>query len=560
MIEQFRPWVMLVIAGAILALGSAGSASAKLPGSMPPCGSVDEAVEREDGSFIILARTTDCGYREGVMLLGLSPDGKLLGSFGNGGLNRIPNGKLGTLLARPDGGVIVLSGSSLVAYDGNGQPDTGFAEDGKLTRPVIRTATIGADGYLYVLWGEAQWRLEKFDLDGTPDPGFGENGEIQVPAGRVGPAVDSQGRVLFGHWHTVTRLLPDGTPDASYDGDGEVEVDVNPVPPEAFYSPGAIARIETVPDDGVQVFGPGSIDLYSNPFFVGGTDSAGEQAAGMPTYISAANLSSISRVGSGFAYSLMPLRDDPDQIRVFDEANWAAPAELSFTKSRAGGEIHDILPLADGSLLAGGFTYGTICPGGRCRTADRIALAKFDPSGKLDVAFGRSGKVVLPEDSCRFGAGNTKGDWKSCRVRAPRLKGRVKLSGARSGRPSLLVRTRLGQPPVVSGQISQRLVLTLPRWMSVRQRKLKASKAVATPRTKVDLAVRGRKLTVTLARSSPVNLKIRIPRGAIKLRRKSSRLRIPVRAAFIPGKESIDSPNWTIRRLPVRLASRGPSN
>jgi len=532
------------------------------------CSSLQKAIEREDGSIVAIGSTDGCNRNLAppgwAFLVAVSPDGKLLPGFGNGGLVGVPNGADSLLLGRPDGGVIVRSGEALVSYRADGQLDSSFGDDGQLTRPDIRQALIGPDLKLYVLWGDADRTLGRFNLDGTPDDGFGTDGQLRLEIpfdSGVGPAVDSQGRIYLVDYRTAIRLLPDGSPDPDFgpDGNGKVELDVDPAPPGSFF-PLEVDRLEIGPDGNLYAFGRGNFDLYVHPSFVTGVDPSGNPLPGLPNLMQTEAIGSVSLFGNGVAYTMPADRFDPTPSFNVWATSWGGKVDAFFTDSESPAQVEGTTPLADGSLLAVGETSGRVCPpSGKCRSGSRAALLKVGGSGTIDSSFGQNGKVVIPGNECSWGKVDGRGDWDACRLRPPKIRGSVELGGARSSHPWLRIEAGLGPVPAKLGLGTQSLAFTLPGWLRVKNAGLlRKSVAAAMPGGKQKVEVRGRKLTVKVQQSKAIRIRIKLRPGAVKLKPGVRRLqgrKLQLRASFVPYDGSLDSPGRSAARLPVKVFS-----
>ncbi len=561
--------LMIAVAGLCLSLPPAGQAAGV--DDLLGCSSLQKAIEREDGSVVAIGSTDGCysnlAPRGWTFLVALSSDGKLLPSFGSGGLVRLPDGTDSLLLGRPNGEVIVLSGGALVSYGANGRPDASFGNNGQLTRDAIRRVVIGSDHKLYVLWGNTERILERFNLDGTVDDGFGNGGRLRIERpfdSGVGPAIDVEGRIYLIDGHTAIRLLPDGSPDPDFGsgGNGEVELDVNPAPP-GFYFPNLVRKIELDRDGNFYVFGTGSYDLYSKPSFAAGLDPSGNPLPGLPYLMSTMDIGSVSLYNGGVAYAQAPDRWDHTEAFSVWATGWYGTVNSFFTDSQSPAYAEETTPLADGSLLAVGTTTGQICPpSGKCRSrGTRIALLKVSASGTIVPSFGEGGRVVIPGNECRWGKVDGSGDWDSCRLRPPRIRGSVELFGARSARPWLRVEAGLGPVSEKLGQGRQTLAFTLPGWLKVKKAKLlRKSVATSMPGGKQKVEVRGRNLKVTVRQSRPIRVWVRLRPGALTVKPKVKRFRgrkLHLRATFVPYSGSVDAPGKSSTRLPFRIVARG---
>jgi len=130
---------------------------------------------------------------------------------------------------------------AVARYTANGDPDTSFSGDGRLTDDFeaqdlfdsARAVAVQGDGKIVVAGSsDGKIAVARYEPDGDPDPGFSDDGKLTTD---VGPGVDaardvviqSNGRIVVSGGSdsgglVLARYMSDGTPDASFSLDGKL--------------------------------------------------------------------------------------------------------------------------------------------------------------------------------------------------------------------------------------------------------------------------------------------------------------------------------------------------
>lgn len=239
--------------------GSRGIFRSALPKAAGPFIATAVAQERRTGRLLVAG-----GYGQGSMLvLRLTPAGRLDRSFGRSGLARVPAGGIAQSLALQRTGGILLGGSNenrngrpmvVARFTRNGRLDRGFGSRG-LAQVLFWDADLASSagvgglattrggeivgfGHLDYIGSDGHGSAGVFQLssDGRPAQGFGSGGHVEVaftmPAGGFAQwfpcamRLVSGGRIMVagdgstgaGGAILSTRLTRQGMPDSSYGG------------------------------------------------------------------------------------------------------------------------------------------------------------------------------------------------------------------------------------------------------------------------------------------------------------------------------------------------------
>ena len=330
---------------------------------------------------------------------------------------------------QPDGRIVVAGtgcgGDFLVArYDADGSPDPTFGMNG------FRCIDIGAgsadqgedmllvgDGRMIVAGtSEGQFALVRLDGNGNPDPSFGSGGKRTYAFDGASQLRDAAlapdgGVVMVGETTTpgcatapvtpgqtvgvgVVRTLPEGAPDPGFDFDGRLVVaDTNSV------QRGLAVAVQ--PDGAVVVGGRTSscsrvsIDPLVFRLTAGGAPDPSFAAATSvfepgPTPPRTSPSSPTARSSSPSTPSSAATQPAHDDAFTVVRYNTDGTADPSFDGDGAAtalfGEGTNATPAAvalqGGDIVVGGSVDGD------------FALARFNPDGTLDTAFGGDGTVV----------------------------------------------------------------------------------------------------------------------------------------------------------------------
>jgi uncharacterized delta-60 repeat protein len=190
-------------------------------------------VRQSTGRLVVSGRSwlAEGGTRE--VLVGLTPDGALDPSFGEGGVATVELSDSGPPAGRialaPGDRIMVSDGRNLVRLLPDGDPDPSFGEDG----PVIAGAeaiTVQPDGRTLGVGGNLT--TARYLPDGSPDRSFNHTGVLAGPIAyspwfhSSAVTLDGDGRILAGGYDdfhgeaVVMRLDPDGGLDRSFGRDG----------------------------------------------------------------------------------------------------------------------------------------------------------------------------------------------------------------------------------------------------------------------------------------------------------------------------------------------------
>ncbi|MFN0249153.1 MAG: hypothetical protein ACKV2T_19875 [Kofleriaceae bacterium] len=301
-------------------------------------------------------------------------------------------------------------------------PDRSFGEDGTVTLEVggVANATfafqglaVTEDGHIVLVGrggdsNDTDFLVARLREDGGLDPGFGVGGIVEIDSGLVedanGVAIDAQGRiVVVGEGEIngipnqrsaiVARLLPDGTPDPAFgNGVGVVRVDVGSTNAaalngihvdaqgrlvtggQAVYAPNGFnlnaARLLPSGAADLGFDGNGAVDIDIN-----GADEFGALALITPdgkSYIVGQTYAGTTRAFDGVVVRLL---QDGSLDLAFGSGGIV---EIDFGM---GNDRFFTLALdAQSRIVVGGLTAGP--------DDDDFALARFLPTGAVDVGFG----------------------------------------------------------------------------------------------------------------------------------------------------------------------------
>jgi uncharacterized delta-60 repeat protein len=236
---------------------------------------------------------------------------------------------------------------------------------------------------------------------GDPDPSFDGDGKRTVPHPYIANEVLAQpdGKILVvgnggpeGDF-VVTRLLSDGSYDRSFDGDGTAYVD--------FGGKDQANAAALQPDGSIVIAGEsepqgsGSLLAVARLLPTGKPDPAFGAGGDGKTVVNA----------QGAPYDAAAVLVRPDGRIVIAGAGYSDTYDMAVVQLTSGGEPdgtewdrgnfgeqaspRGAALAADGTLVVAGTRSPELAPG-------EIALARFRPDGKLDTAFGGTGKVTLP--------------------------------------------------------------------------------------------------------------------------------------------------------------------
>jgi uncharacterized delta-60 repeat protein len=495
-------WLFLAATAALLALVPAAPAGA------------GEMVVKPDGRIVLLGEV-EPGFGT---IAQLNPDGSVDESYGKGGFildRRLPTFQ--SLAVQPDGRVLAaaLGDLQLARYlpDGSpdpsfgdrgvggklasGQPQVGYAPSAVVVRPdgsIVVGATRGAGGGSNEVW------VRRYDGAGSLVETVGYMPTWEGVAGRsiLNDLIEAPGGSLLGVGSVyggssqeeafLARFLPgSGTGfDPSFAGgrglsrpDLDGEHPRVPAIPEALVASGGkllvagrvngtflLARFERDGDLDPS-FGSGGfvappiIGPVGNPLIY--SDQAGSSASSLAVTDEGdvvlggrtgewGNWSHHKYIGAICAQCPQPMlarfEVDGDLDPGFGGGGLLRLQRPDGSVFNA--EVEQVEVLADGKILVSGTEYRS----SRGSTWPTAFVARLDPDGSYDPAFGAGG-LVVPEFPCR------RGD--SARTTAercfPELIPKARLDGLRQGRPTLFLRVR----PSVRWAAIHELQVKLPR-------------------------------------------------------------------------------------------------
>jgi uncharacterized delta-60 repeat protein len=259
-----------------LSVTGAFAADGDLDASFGAGGVVNEAapfsghysvVVQPDGKILVAGHLFLSNFTNDYAVMRYNADGSLDSSFGTGGrISADVNDKndiLPTLLLQPDGKFVLVGISkneqdrniiALLRYHANGAPDTTFGAGGRTLSAFTTSGTRGdtpsdavlqADGKIVVTggWNGTAFCVARWNANGTLDTNFGMGGNLCANTSPAGTgltssiAMQADGKIIVsGNFTTsftnpfdfiVFRFNQNGTLDTSFDGDGYARTDLN---------------------------------------------------------------------------------------------------------------------------------------------------------------------------------------------------------------------------------------------------------------------------------------------------------------------------------------------
>lgn len=300
------------------------------------------------------------------------PPGSLDASFGMNGRVTTPIGgndyANGVALQR-DGKIVVAGGDwfKLARYNPDGTLDAGFGTGGKVATPIgtfhnfASAVAIQGDGKIVAAGTSSnganfEFALARYHPDGTLDASFGAGGTATTPVGvsdahATGVVVQGDGKIVVGGYAGYTYAGAD--PDFAlvrYDADGILDT--------AFGAGGKVTTpVGASSDDvarGIAIQGDGRIVV------------AGSSSNGTDSNFALVRYNPDATLDTGFGAG----------------GKVVAPAGMSSEFAEA------VTIQGDGKIVAAGASS--------TGTDSDFALARYNPDGTLDAAFGTAGKVITP--------------------------------------------------------------------------------------------------------------------------------------------------------------------
>lgn len=387
---------------------------------------------QNDGK-IVAAGHTGVEYPESdFALVRYNANGSLDDSFGNGGIvtTTVGNISVATSLALQSDGKIVAAGYSwltwndydfaLARYNADGSLDTTFSDDGKVITPIsggldyINSVALQGDGKIVVAGngygdgGDSDFVLARYNTDGSLDSSFDGDGKVLTDFDNYddsarGVVIQGDGKIVAAGFKSGTsyydfalaRYNLDGTLDISFDGDGKVTTPITMIDYDAAYAIAlqadgkiiaagykvvvsdtdfALTRYNTngsldtsFGGDGIVLTNIGNRNDVAN--------SVALQADGK---IIVAGMSS-TRLTGEFAL----VRYNPDGSL---DTSFGTDGIVTTVFGTDYAEVTAVVVVSDGKIVAVGTSWYD--------NNSKVALARYNPDGSLDLGFGSNGKIV----------------------------------------------------------------------------------------------------------------------------------------------------------------------
>jgi uncharacterized delta-60 repeat protein len=362
-------------------------------------------------------------------------DGSLDSTFGSGGRVPIPSVAAPVLTIDSSGRIVVAGidsggGSGVVArYKPDGSLDRTFGRNGRAPAFVggaydeVKAVAMDATGRIVVAGGVGPANSEpptfavtRFNASGSRDRTFGNGGDVSNPFGNDGPssvanalAIDSQGRILAAGgtdlFHVsfsttgfaLARYNPDGSLDQSFGSGGKVTTVIGPnseATGVAIDSQGRILTAGTTgpyPGSGFALARYNPDGTLDQSFGTGGTVTTGFPGGAATRGNALAIDTSGDAVVAGTSGGAFAL------------ARYTLQGNLDPSFGSGGGEV--TTDVGEGSDEATAVAIDpsrrVIAAGGTGPRKQRLALARYTPTGALDSTFGRNGVVLtgFPPDT-----------------------------------------------------------------------------------------------------------------------------------------------------------------
>lgn len=371
--------------------------------------------------------------------------GALDESFGDGGLVwlKYPGGQAFAVAAQTDGKIVVAGGTTTVADGGgptrrnfavvrllpDGTPDPSFGKAGLAENTILsidtqplRAVAIQPDGKI-VAAGPAigpgptsyDFVVLRYNVNGTLDTTFGNAGATVTDFGNTDDyprsvALQPDGRILVAGQSQTNAMLPtqnfnvaryntDGSLDTTFGTGGKVTIDVKGTPDMGGY-------VAVMPDNRIVVVGATGNVGGGSPYEMaavrlnsdGSIDTTFANAGSMVTSLGGGSdhaaysvvTDSAGRIvlggATGADFGLLRLTSAGGIDATFGDGGLVA---TRFVGGRSGG-IGSVLADEAGRLVAA----GTSSVGAQSDTG-AITVARYQPTGSLDLSFGAAGVSML---------------------------------------------------------------------------------------------------------------------------------------------------------------------
>ena len=336
-----------------------------------------------------------------------------------------------------DGNIVVAgysdSGSNhdfaVVRYDSDGNLDTDFSTDGKVTTGIGsagdfgRAVVVQSDGKIVVAgysWtgSNRDFAVVRYNANGSLDTGFHADGKVTTAVGSGDDeahalALDGDGNIVVAgnshngsnHDFAAVRYDSDGSLDTDFSTDGKVTTGVG--------SAGDFGRAVAVDGDGNIVVAGNSYNGSNHDFAVVRYDSDGSLDTDFDS-----DGKVTTGVGSGHDYGHAVAVDGDGKIVVAGTRYASGTPGFALVRYKADGSLDDTFgTIVSGNTRSGKQTTsfgsgnseahtvalasnGKIVAAGFARTSVEVvpALARYNANGTLDTSFDSDGKVA-PFDS-----------------------------------------------------------------------------------------------------------------------------------------------------------------
>ncbi len=257
-------------------------------------------------------------------------------------------------------------------------------------------------------YGNGHVAVAKFHVDGTLDTSFNPTGPtpgiVDVTAtGLVDIDVDSQGRILVGGSHIVTRLLPDATPDPTFiatciapciPGQGEQP----PIAPTgSVYVPSRLYDLAIAADDSIIIESSNEINQTPMVMNVSKLTSTGDRDLAFNAAGPIPGLLTVEDYGPGHllpqpdgSHILVALSQPPRLHRI------TATGTLDSSYG-VGGVVYPPVTHSDEAIWSATADGAgqIILEVARSFPAEPGSLVRIHPDGSTDLTFGTAGRVEL---------------------------------------------------------------------------------------------------------------------------------------------------------------------
>jgi uncharacterized delta-60 repeat protein len=261
---------------------------------------------------------------------------------------------------------ISLSNLQSPAWAADGNLDTSFDTDGKVTTPIgsgndyVNSVVVQSDGKIVAagdsingITNEADFAIARYNTDGSLDTTFGTGGKVTTQIGsRDATATDvvlqSDGKIVAAGYSyngsnydfAIVRYNTDGSLDSTFDTDGKLTTQIGSGDDKAY-----------------------SVVLQSDGKIV---------AAGY------------ARIGSDNDFAIIRYNTNGSLDTTFDTDGIQTTAQ----GAAANDYVNSVVLQSDGKIVAAGYTF-------KVTEAD-FAIVRYNTNGSLDTTFDTDGKLTTP--------------------------------------------------------------------------------------------------------------------------------------------------------------------